>query len=72
MKQTSHERNYLFSKKKKEIIHFFYPKKKKKFTLATKNYLAEIAKNTIKCWRLFEFNIINSHLLSKVVPPLGH
>ena len=58
------------AKKRKKLFTFFTPKKK--FTLATKNYLVEIAKNTIKCWRLFEFNIINSHLLSKVVPPLGH
>ena len=59
------------AKKRKKLFTFFTPKKKK-FTLATKNYLVEITKNTIKCWRLFEFNIINSHLLSKVVPPLGH
>ena len=44
--------------------------KKKKKTIDCKK--STVMKNTIKCWRLFEFNIINSHLLSKVVPPLGH
>lgn len=60
------------AKKRKKLFTFFTQKKKKRITLATKNYLGEIAKNTIKCLRLFEFNIINSHLLSKVVPPLVH